>query len=77
MCIHVSLSCDVQLPHTHKKMKAKTTQAFKTCHSLPTKKGYLPSCWPSSGDPFLPECPVIGLNPSAQALTGWAAAGAF
>ena len=26
-------------------------------------------------DPFLPECPVIGLNPSAQALTGWAAAG--
>lgn len=26
-------------------------------------------------DPFLPECPVIGLNKSAQTLTGWAAVG--
>eukprot|EP00438_Fugacium_kawagutii_P004325 Skav220057 [mRNA] locus=scaffold1709:5302:27213:- [translate_table: standard] len=26
-------------------------------------------------DPFLPECPVIGVNPAAQTLTDWAAAG--
>jgi hypothetical protein len=32
---------------------------------------------PLWGDPFLPECPVIGLNKSAQTLTGWAAVGAL
>ena len=27
------------------------------------------------GDPFLPECPVIGVNAAAQAMTGWASVG--
>lgn len=73
MCIHVSLSCCVLAPKK-KSIHQKQYLPFPTKTKVRNQPS---SCWPCSGDPFLPECPVIGLNPSAQALTGWAAAGAM